>query len=122
MEPSDQRNGANSSRMTPKVSNFCPVEPVSSAGPIRINTPPKPMINPKMDSQVGLFPRERRDSNSTSQNGDVEIINAAIPDGTVFSAKPTNPLPPSSNNVPTIAVDFQFPAVGFSSPAMLRQA
>src|SRR5258706_1624839 len=74
-----------------------------------------------MDNQVGFDPWERSDSNKTSQNGDVEIINAAMPEGTVFSASATSPLPPSSNKAPTMAVDFQFSKVGISSPAMRRQ-
>ena len=92
-----------------------------SDGPINRNTPLKPINNPRMDNQVGLFPPERSDSNKVSQNGDVVISNAAIPDGTLFSAKPTKPLPPSNKNVPTIAVDFQLALVGFASPAMVRQ-
>src|SRR6185436_2812734 len=85
------------------------------------NTPPKPITKPRMDSHVGFVPFARRDSNKTSQNGDVEIINAAMPEGTVLSARATSPLPPSSKRVPTMAVDFQFPRVGISSPAARRQ-
>src|SRR5687768_7989647 len=121
MDPIDQNNGARSRRMTPNVSKL-PSTPVISAGPIKRNTPPNPMTNPSSPCQVGLDPPDRSDSNNTSQNGDVEIIKAAMPDGTVCSAQATSPLPPSKRAVPTIAVDFQFPGVGAGSPAMRRQA
>src|SRR5512140_2321343 len=107
--------------MVPSVSNAFP-DPAISAGPIRMNTPVKPRINPTMDCQLGFAPPVRNDSNITSQNGDVLIINAAMPEGTVLSARATNPLPPSSNRVPTMAVDFQLLPVGIGSPAMRRQA
>src|SRR5688572_6733171 len=117
----DQKSGARSSKMTPNVSKlFSP--PVISAGPIKRNTPPNPMIKPRMACQVGFDPPARMDSNNTSQKGDVEIIRAAMPEGTLFSAQATSPLPPSNSAVPTIAVDFQFPRVGAGSPAMRLQA
>src|SRR5215208_7029005 len=104
MDPIDQKMGASNNRMMPNVSKL-PLVPRISAGPIRRKTPPKPMIKPRIDCQVGFPPPERKASNNTSQNGDVEIISAAIPDGTVCSAQATRPLPPSSNAAPTIAVD-----------------
>src|SRR5215212_6376833 len=106
--------------MIPKVSKL-PFPPVISAGPMRMNTPPKPIINPTMDCQVGFAPPVRSDSNKTSQNGDVEIISAAMPEGIVCSAQATNPFPPSSNAAPTIAADFQLLRVGAGSPAIRRQ-
>src|SRR5512147_93726 len=120
MEPSDQSIGAINRSVTPNLSKECPV-PMISAGPTSRNTPLKPMSKPTIDSQVGLFPPERKDSNKTSQNGEVVMSKAAIPDGTLFSASPTNPLPPSNRNVPTMAVDFQLLSVGFVSPAVSRQ-
>src|SRR5512144_2918354 len=101
--------------ITPNVSNFCP-EPVNAEGPIKINTPLKPRTKPRIDCQLGLLPPERKDSNNTNQNGDVEIINAAMPEGIVRSPRATNPLPPSNKNVPTMAVAFQVPLVGMGSP------
>src|SRR5690349_16010185 len=121
MEPIDQNSGARSSRMTPNVSKL-PSPPVISAGPIRRKTPPNPITRPRMPCQVGFDPPARIDSNSTSQNGEVEIIRAAMPDGTLCSAQATRPLPPSSSAVPTIAVDFQLPAVGAGSPDIRLQA
>ncbi len=110
------------SRMiAPKVSIFCS-EPVISAGPINRNTPLNPTTSPRMDSQVGLFPPARNDSNSVSQKGEVAITSAAIPEGTVFSASETNPFPPSSRNVPTMAAAFQLLRVGVASPAIRLHA
>src|SRR5215216_4680556 len=106
--------------ITLAVFQCCP-EPVISAGPIKMNTPLNPMINPRIDCQFGLVPPARRDSNNTSQNGDVEITNAAIPEGIFFSASATSPLPPRRSRVPTIAVDFQFAVVGTESPAARLQ-
>src|SRR5215211_97843 len=119
IDPIDQNRGARSNKITPKVSNP-PSAPVISAGPIRMNTPAKPTINPRMACQVGLVPPARMDSNSTSQNGEVVINKAAIPEGTVCSAQATSPFPPSRSAVPTIAVDLQWPAVGAGSPAARR--
>src|SRR5918993_3412115 len=121
MEPIDQNSGARSRRITPNVSKLRS-PPVISAGPIRRNTPANPMTRPRMPCQVGFDPPARIDSNNTSQNGEVEIIRAAMPDGTLCSAQATSPLPPSNNAVPTIAVDFQLPAVGAGSPDMRRHA
>src|SRR5687767_15936154 len=116
----DQNNGASSNRITPNVSKLFSA-PVISDGPIRMNTPPKPMTSPRIACQVGLVPPVRIDSNNTSQNGEVEIMRAAIPEGTLCSAHATSPLPPNSRAVPTIAVDFQFSAVGAGSPDARRQ-
>src|SRR6266496_5124799 len=120
MDPIDQKIGASSNRTIPNVLKLC-VVPKISAGPISRKTPPNPMINPAMDCQVGFAPPARKASNRTSQNGEVEIISAAIPEGTVCSAQATNPLPPSNSAAPTIAADLQLLQVGASSPAMRRQ-
>jgi hypothetical protein len=85
-----------------------------------MKTPVKPTINPRIVIQFG-FALVRNDSNRTSQNGEVEIIKAAMPDGTVRSARATRPLPPSRRAVPTIAVDFQLLQVGRASPAIRLQ-
>src|SRR5512139_784853 len=119
IEPMDQKIGASSSMMAPNRSTL-PSPPVISAGPIRMKTPVKPTISPRMVIQFG-FARVRNDSNRTSQNGEVEILRAAMPDGTVRSARATRPLPPSRRAVPTIAVDFQLLHVGMASPASRLQ-
>src|SRR5690349_11292411 len=102
----DQKIGASSNKMIPNVLKLC-VVPIISAGPIKRKTPPNPKINPAIACHVGFPPPDRNASNSTSQNGEVEIISAATPEGTVCSAQATNPLPPSNNAAPTIAADFQ---------------
>src|SRR5512143_872040 len=106
--------------MVPNLSKLS-LAPVISAGPISRKTPPKPTIKPTMACHVGFVPPERNDSNNVSQNGEVAITNAAIPEGTLRSAQATRPLPPNNKAVPTMAVDFQWLRVGAGSPAARRQ-
>ena len=75
----------------------------------------------RIDCQFGFVPPERMDSNKTSQNGEVEMTRAAIPEGICFSASATSPLPPRRSKVPTTAVAFQLLVVGLGSPAARRQ-
>ena len=71
-------------------------------GASRIATPTKPAAIPPAASADGRR-RVTAASNTASQMGTVAIRTAAMPDRMYSSASTTNPLPPSSSRMPTIA-------------------
>ena len=86
---------------------------MSPPGRISSAIPANPMITPTM--AIGLSRRPfAAKSNVAIQSGKVATINAATPVSIRCCATATSALPPTSRNVPTIAVATQWWRVGRS--------
>ncbi len=74
--------------------------------------PTKPSTNPTNTRGPGRGPRGLSQSKITSHSDIVATSSAAIPDGTLFSAQLSPPLPIHSSDTPVTAAVHQFSAVG----------
>ena len=111
-EPLAHGNGDRRQKSRPTGSS-APLPPTID-GAARTATPDEPDGDAD-DGEARQPLAEEEAAEDATQIGIVAMSRAAIPDGTVCSAKATNPIPPPSSRAPTIALSRSSRRVGMTN-------